>query len=64
MHSRGHKGNREQMGSVRVRFHVAKGFPSIVLLPVSFGIMLTGEITISLRSREEKMCWPCLCFYF
>ena len=64
MRSRGHKGNQEQMGSVPVQFHVAKAFPSLVLLPVSFGIMLTGEIIISSRSREEKTGWLCLYFYF
>ena len=57
MRSRGPEGNQEQMGSVRVRFHVAKGLPSLVLLSVSFGIVLTGEIIISSRSREEKMGW-------
>ena len=42
-----HEGDQEQMGSVRVRPHMAAGTPRRVRLPVSFGILLTGDILIS-----------------
>ena len=38
MRFKGHKGDQEQMGSVRVRSHVATGTPRRVRLPVSFGM--------------------------
>ena len=52
------------MGSVRVRSHVATRSPSHVLLPVSFSIILTGEILILLRSREREIVWLCFMLLF
>ena len=46
MRSKGHKGDQEQMGSVRIRSHVAAGTPRRVRLPFSFGMISTGEINI------------------
>ena len=49
---KGHRGDQEQMGTVCMRSHVAAGTPRRVRLPVSFGMLLTGEILIS-RSGGE-----------
>ena len=54
------KGDQEQMGSVRVRSHVEAGTPRRVRLPVLFGMLLTGEITIPSWGQEGKVLWLCL----
>ena len=70
---KGHRDDQEQMGSVHVRSHVAAGTPYCDRLPVSFGMLLTGEILISRSGGESVVvvfmclllsCYPvfmCLC---
>ena len=55
---KGHRGDQEQMGTVCMRSHVAAGTPRRVRLPVSFGMLLTGEILISRSGGEE--CYDCV----
>ena len=59
-------GDQEQMGSVRVRSHVAAGTRRRVRLPVSFGMLLTVEILISSRSGGESVVavFMCLCLSY
>ena len=63
MHFKGHKGDQEQMGSVRVRSHVAAGTPRRVRLPVSIGMLLTGESLISSRSGGESVVAAFMCLF-
>ena len=46
MSFKGHKGDQEHMGSVRVRSHVVAGLPCHVHLPVSLRMLLTVEVII------------------
>ena len=62
MRSKGHKGDQEQMGSVRIRSHVAAGTPRRVRLPFSFGMISTGEINIPSWGPEGNVLWLCFTF--
>ena len=60
---KGHKVDQEQMENLRARFHVVTGTPCGIRLPVSLGMILTGEILIPSRGREGEVLWQCLCIY-
>ena len=66
MRFKGHNGDQDQAGSVRVRSHAAVGTPRRVRLPVSFGMCLTGEIIIPSRSGGESVVavFVCLCLSY
>ena len=51
-----HKGDQEQMGSVCMRSHVAAGTLRCFRLPVSFGMLLTGEV--------GAVLWLCFVFSY
>ena len=51
------------MGSVHVRSHVAAGTPYCDRLPVSFGMLLTGEILISSRSGGDSAVAVFMCLF-
>ena len=61
MRFKGHNGDQDQAGSVRVRSHAAVGTPRRVRLPVSFTMLLTGDILISSWSGGEDAVAVLMC---